>query len=86
LLTGISTWGKKVGQKLDKIKIGESSERLQYVVTAPTNNNSINCRTESPMLLGASARMKIGPKSRTVHSSASSLADEDNWSVECFLP
>jgi len=75
LFAGISTWGKKVGRKLDQIKIGESSERLQYVVTAPNQQN----RTESPMLLGASARMKVGPKSRTAHSSASSLVDEDNW-------
>jgi hypothetical protein len=75
VFAGISTWGKKVGRKLDQIKIGESSERLQYVVTAPSQQN----RTESPMLLGASARMKGAPKSRTAHSSASSLVDEDNW-------
>jgi hypothetical protein len=84
-VSGISTWGKKVGQKFDKIKIGDSSERLQYVVTAPISNNNNNnsggggSRTESPMLLGASARMKTGSKGRTAHSSASSLVDDDNW-------
>ena len=34
-LTGISTWGKRVGRKIDQIKLGESNERLQYVVTPP---------------------------------------------------
>ena len=31
---GISTWGKRVGRKIDQIKqLGDSSEKLQYVVT-----------------------------------------------------
>ena len=30
--SGISTWGKRVGRKFDQIKLGESSEKLHYVV------------------------------------------------------
>jgi len=30
---GLSTWGKRVGRKLDQMKLGESSDRLHYVVT-----------------------------------------------------
>ena len=34
IVSGLSTWGKRVGRKLDQIKqLGDSSEKLQYVVT-----------------------------------------------------
>ena len=34
MISGLSTWGKRVGRKLDQIKqLGDSSEKLQYVVT-----------------------------------------------------
>ena len=33
-ILGLSTWGKRVGRKIDQIKqLGDSSEKLQYVVT-----------------------------------------------------
>ena len=39
--SGLSTWGKRVGRKLDQIKqLGDSSEKLQYVVT-PTSSGVV---------------------------------------------
>jgi len=72
--SGISTWGKKVGRKLDQIKLGESSERLEYVVTAPTNYSQPTLEPQMMMI------RKSGPKSRSsANMSASSLSDKDNW-------
>ena len=40
--TGISTWGKRVGRKFDSMKLGESSDRLHYVVTPPSNASNFH--------------------------------------------
>ena len=41
-ISGLSTWGRRVGRKFDQIKINDpTSEKLQYVVTPPSPGPSI---------------------------------------------
>ena len=46
-IAGISTWGKRVGRKLDQMKLGESSDKLHYVVN-PLPPPSHNPAYDSP--------------------------------------
>ena len=48
-LSGLSTWGRKVGRKFDQIKINDpNADKLHYVVTPPSPaSSSIHARRES---------------------------------------
>ncbi len=55
---GISTWGKRVGRKFDQIKIGESSEKLHYVVNrplSPSGHGHGHSASVSELMIGLSS-------------------------------